>query len=92
MQEEEQSAAAATILAAMEQWGLTEVITTVDLTKLYDIELWYGERFEIKLGSTEDLAYKIQYLQAVLENLNDSQSGVIDLTFETETVARFLPW
>lgn len=92
MQEEEQSAAAATILAAMEQWGLTEVITTVDLTKLYDIELWYGERFEIKLGSTENLAYKIQYLQAVLENLNDSQSGVIDLTFETETVARFLPW
>ena len=91
-QDPDQAAAAVTILGAMEQWELTDVITTVDLTKLYDIELWYGERFEIKLGSTENLSYKIQYLQAVLENLNESQSGVIDLTFETETVARFLPW
>ena len=88
----EQIAAAETILTGMEEWGLVDVITTVDLTKLYDIVLWYGEQFEIDLGSTENLAYKIQYLQAVLAELNEGQSGVIDLTFETETVARFLPW
>lgn len=88
----EQIAAAETILTGMEEWGLVDVITTVDLNKLYDIVLWYGEQFQINLGSTENLAYKVQYLQAVLEELNEGQSGVIDLTFETETVARFLPW
>lgn len=88
----EQITVAQTLLTAMEQWDLVDVITTVDLSKLYGIVLWYGDRFEIDLGSTDNLAYKIQYLQEILKNLNDGQSGVIDLTFETETVARFLPW
>ncbi|MDD3164372.1 MAG: FtsQ-type POTRA domain-containing protein [Oscillospiraceae bacterium] len=90
--QEDAIGAAATMLTAMEQYALLDVITGVDLTKLYAVEIWYGKRFEIKLGSTDNLAYKIQYLQAVLKNLNENQSGVIDLTFENDAVARFLPW
>lgn len=82
--------AALQVIRQMEGTGLLEQITEVDTSKAYDIVLWIGDRLEIRLGGNEDLEYKIQYLQVILEDLEDYQTGIINLTFDVDRVARFI--
>lgn len=83
--------AAQTVLTALDGSGLADKITAVDVTKTFDILLQYGDQFLVKLGGTDQMDYKIKYLSAVLEQLSQYQTGTIDLTFEEEKVARFIP-
>ena len=79
------------ILEELEGTGILPQISSINVEKTFDLVLWYGDQYEIKLGSSEDLSYKITYLAAVLEQLDDYQTGTIDLTFDEKRVARFLP-
>ena len=45
----------------------------------------------MKLGNKENLAYKLEYLKEVLKNLDDYQTGTIDLSFSEGNEARFTP-
>lgn len=90
--QEDAMTAALEIVGAMEGTGLMEKITTINVEKTYDIELLCGEQYQILLGGTDKLSYKIQYLQAVLEELDPALSGTIDLTFDEKRVARFREW
>ena len=74
----------------MEGTGLMDQITSLDAKKSFDLILYCGDRLEILLGGTEELEYKIQYLQVILEDLEDYRVGTIDLTFDVERVARFI--
>lgn len=87
----EHMAAALHLLSQMEGTGLIGQITAVDVEKPYDIIAHIGDRLEVWLGSTENLEYKTQYLQVVLDELEEYQTGVIDLTFDVKQVARFIP-
>lgn len=87
----EQMQAALQVLRQMEGTGIIGQISEIDASKPYDIKIRSGDRLEILLGSTEQLEYKIQYLQVVLESLEEYQTGIIDLTFDVEQVARFIP-
>lgn len=89
--QEECMRAALETIRQMEGTGLIEQITSIDAAKSYDLLLFSGDRLEIMLGGTEQMEYKIQYLQVVLDGLEDYQTGIIDLTFDVEQVARFIP-
>lgn len=84
--------AAKLLTAALEGTGVAKDATKLDVTKPYDIVLWYKDQFDVRFGGTDQLEYKVQYLLAVLDQLAEYQTGTIDLTFETEKVARFIPW
>ena len=85
--------AALLILQNMEGTGLMDTVTVVNAEKAFDLLLLCGDQYEVRLGGTEELAYKLkQYLPAVLEQLEDYQRGVIDLTFGEERRAHFVPW
>lgn len=79
------------LLRQLERYDLAGQIVSMDVSQLYDIVMYYTDRFEIQLGSTEELDYKIKYLAYALESL-DGKSGLIDLTFDQDRIARFLPW
>ena len=66
-------------------------MAAINVEKEYDIVLQYEDRYEIKLGGTDDLAYKIQYLSAILSELSDFQAGTIDLSFRDGSKAWFYP-
>jgi len=85
-------AAALVVLQQLEGTGLAEKASKVDVSKPYDIVLWYTDQYEVRLGGTEQMDYKIDYLLAVLEQLTQYQTGTIDLTFDEQKVARFIPW
>ena len=81
--------AALSVIAALDGTGILDHIVSINVEKEYDIVLQYDERYEIKLGGTEDLAYKINYLTVILDKLSDFQAGTIDLTFTDSNEARF---
>ena len=83
--------AAVSVMTALRGTGLIPQIAAIDVAKPYDIVLQYADRFKIWLGGTDQLDYKFQYLTAVLEQLDSYQTGTIDLTFDEEKVARFIP-
>lgn len=82
--------AALQVVRQLEGTGLMNQITSLDAEKSFNLILYCGTRLEILLGGTEELEYKIQYLQVILEDLADYQVGTIDLTFDVERVARFI--
>ena len=83
--------AALMVLREMEGSGIIGEMTALNASKVYDLLLYAGNRLEIQLGSPDQLTYKIQYLQLVLEELEDYQTGIVDLTFDVKQVARFIP-
>lgn len=92
---DEQSAKAASLISllqALEEYDYCKQVVTVDLSASYDIRLWYGTQFEIQIGNTAELNYKLSYLEGVLKELKSYQSGVIDLTFTEDKTARFRPF
>ncbi len=87
----ENLAAALLVVQQMEGTGLIDQVTAVNTERVYDIELLCGEQYQVLLGGTEEMDYKILYLKNVLERLDTYQTGVIDLTFDEERRARFIP-
>ena len=67
-------------------------ITSVDVSSIYDLQIWYGTRFQVKLGGTSELSYKLEYMVEALAQLDSYQSGVLDLTFQEAKKATFIPW
>lgn len=89
---EENMTAGLQVLAELEGSGLIERVTGINTEKSFDIHLYCGEQYDILLGGSDRLDYKVWYLQGVLEQLQPYQAGIIDLTFDQEGAARFSPW
>lgn len=87
--DEEKGKALFSILNTANNSGILKEIVAIDMEKIYEITLKYGQRFTVELGTVEDLDKKFQFLQKVIEQLGESDTGVIDLT-DTRT-ARFRP-
>ena len=65
-------------------------IGTVCLEELYDISFTYTERFTVKIGTTDDLARKLRYMQTLInEKISSTATGTIDVS-DVRT-ARFIP-
>lgn len=79
-------------LAQMEGTGLIEMVTSIDAEKSFDIRVLCGESYEVQLGSDDQLEYKIWCLQGVLEELDEYQMGIIDLTLDSGQGVHFIPW
>lgn len=56
-------------------------IDSVDVSSLTAVELWYDERFQINLGDTGQLEYKINALKATIDKMESYESGHLDLSF-----------
>ena len=83
--------AALAVLSGLDGTGILEHVASINVEKDYDIIVQYDDRYEIDLGSSDRLAYKVQYLQAILEQLSDFQAGTIDLTLSEANRAKFHP-
>jgi len=80
------------LLELLETTELAPQITEIDVEKTYDIVVWYGDQYEIHLGGSDELDYKLRYLLSILDQLDSARGGVIDLTLEEKDVAIFREW
>ena len=81
VREAERLQTACTILEYLEDNGIIGELASVDVSNLGDLQLWYGEKYQILLGDTLELNYKIRTLRSTLDQMGDYQSGVLDISF-----------
>ena len=75
--------AALQILNAMERNDIVGEVASVDVGTLTDIVLWYGTRYQVNLGDTDDIEKKISYMKQAVAQLSEYQIGVLDVSFVT---------
>jgi len=73
--------AALQILQALEDNDIVGAAASVDVTRLNDIILWYGTRYQVNLGESSNLEYKIACMNDVILQMSDYQSGILDISF-----------
>lgn len=88
----DQIEAAVAVMGELESTDYLAKIVEINVEKPYEIIMYYEDIYQIELGGYDQMAYKIQYLTAVLEQLRETESGIIDLTLGEDKVARFRPW
>jgi len=76
-------AMAITILQCLEENGIVGGVTSVDVTELYDLQLWYEDRYQVLLGDESQLTYKIGAMKNVIAQMTDYQKGELDVSFTT---------
>ena len=72
------------ILQYLEERGIIGEAASVNVADLGNIELWYGQRFRVKLGNNTNLAYKIECMDAAINGdngLKEYDSGILDISF-----------
>ena len=83
--------AALSILRSLENNGIIGQVASVNVQSLTDIQLQYGQRFQVKLGSADRLDYKVEYMAKAISQMEQYQSGVLDVSFEFREEGIFTP-
>ncbi len=74
-------AAAVRVLTALEQNGVMGNVVSVDVSEVSELKLWYEDRYQVSLGDTGKLDYKIAAMKAAIEKMGEYQSGYLDVSF-----------
>ena len=75
--------AAVQILGTLEENGVMGRIDTVDVADLNRLTVWYSGRYEVLLGDTSRLSYKISAMKAAIQKMGGYQNGLLDVSFTT---------
>lgn len=70
-----------TILQELEKLGMLGSIASVDVTHMDGLTLWYADQYEISLGDSSQLAYKLGMIKSAIEQVGDYRTGNLDVTF-----------
>jgi len=69
------------IVTALENNDIVGGAASVDVSHLEAITLWYGTRYQVNLGDTSQIEYKIACMNDVIMQLSEYQSGILDVSF-----------
>ena len=73
------------ILQMLEKWNLTEDVTEIDISDKMELHFWYQGRIQVKLGTENQLDYKIQFAEEILKKqLSVSDRGELDVSYIRE--------
>lgn len=79
------------VLSAISDANLGSFISKIDVEDPQEVTVFYLDRLEVLLGDGSDAAYKLQYMVEAASKLSDTDTGVLDLSFETGDQAVFHP-
>lgn len=74
-------AAAVLVLTALEKNGVMGNIDAVDVLAPNAMTLLYESRYQVTLGDTSRLDYKIRMMRAAIEKMGQYESGYLDVSF-----------
>lgn len=72
-----------TILQELEANDIVGKAASIDVGILNNIELWYGQRFQVKLGDAGNLKIKISWMKSAINQRSDYDMGILDVSFTT---------
>jgi len=73
--------AALAIVQSLEKNGIVGDATSVNVADLYNLELVYENRYQVLLGESTQLDYKIRAMQQAALQMTDYQQGILDVSF-----------
>lgn len=73
--------AALQILKALEANDIVGDAASVNVSRLEDIVLWYGTRYQVNLGDTSKIDFKIACMNDAVLQMSDYDSGILDISF-----------
>lgn len=79
------------LLKEIEAAELVREISSVNVLSTSSISLWYGDRFQVELGGSDQLAYKLEYLKLIIAEQKDYVTGTIDLSLTNGNEAYVIP-
>ncbi len=71
------------IMAQLEASELFGKVTRIDVSALQNLQLWCGQQYQVKLGDSSRLDYKIAAVKSAMEQMSPYQSGILDASFTT---------
>ncbi len=74
-------AVALQILQQLEANELFGKVTSVDVSGLQSLEFWCGKQYQVKLGDSERLDFKIAAVKTAISEMSDYQTGILDASF-----------
>lgn len=87
----ERGAMAMKVLEAVCNAELEAGIQEINVSDLEQITVNYLERIQVQLGDGSDLDYKLQYMVQAVAQLDNTERGVLDLSFASGSQAVFHP-
>ena len=75
--------AALLILQSLELNEEVGTAASINVSELGRIELWYGNRFQVNLGDTNNMDYKIASMKAAVASFNEYEMAMLDCSFTT---------
>lgn len=75
--------AAVDILGFLEKEGVVGEASSVDVNNMGDIQIWYEDKFQVKLGDHKDLGNKIYMMMASIRSIQQErpyERGVLNVT------------
>lgn len=78
------------ITEQLDKYGLTDKITSLDVTDKFDVRLMYDNRFEIRFGTFEQPENKIKLFSGMMNNkIWEDSTGMIDISDASEALVKF---
>lgn len=75
--------AAISVMTQLEANGIIGKIVSADFSDLSGVTLWYGQQYQVYVGDTSRLDYKLASMKAAVSQMNDYQTGELDVSFTT---------
>ncbi len=75
----QQLSVALDITEYLENNGIIGQAQSIDVNDLGDIQIWYGSQYQVKLGDTSQLSYKISFMKQAIEQRETYDSGVMEI-------------
>ena len=75
--------AALNILQQLEKNDIVGAAASIDVGSLSNIELWYGQRFQVKLGDANNMDIKIAWMKSAVNQRSEYDMGILDVSFTT---------
>ncbi len=77
----EKLSAAVQVLTALESCGVMGTVDSVDVSDPQALQLSYAGRYQVSLGDTSRLDYKVGAMKASIQKMGEYQSGFLDVSF-----------
>ena len=73
--------AALAILQSLEENSILGEMESVDVSDMGNIELWYGDRYNILMGDATQISRKVRSFKLAIDQLSEYQTGILDVSF-----------
>ncbi len=68
------------IAAFLETNGIIGQVSLIDVSDMGSLQLQYMDKFQVELGGTDELAYKIKCLKSAVNQFITSGTGILDIS------------